>query len=183
MTVPPRAPGTPLDGDEAAERAILDQRARALAASAADETVEARPLFEALVFVVGGGTYALESRFVRRVLPLEDFTPLPGGPAGLVGITSVRGVILPVFDLPRTVSRHRKGIRDQKWLIAIGASAAELGLGAEEVRELRPVHAEDVCSVDGGDSSLSGAMTRDGIVLLDGARLLQDPRFFVHGDQ
>jgi purine-binding chemotaxis protein CheW len=43
--------------------------------------------------------YALSVRQVREVLPRAALTALPSAPAGVLGVLSLRGVLLPVVDL------------------------------------------------------------------------------------
>ena len=37
--------------------------------------------------------------FVREVFVVESITPVPGMPSGLVGVTNLRGTVIPLLDL------------------------------------------------------------------------------------
>ena len=79
-------------------RRILQIRALALAKEppveeAADEDLEV------LEFTLAYERYAMESRYVRQVAPLESLTPLPCTPAFVLGIVNLRGALYPVIDL------------------------------------------------------------------------------------
>src|SRR5579871_2124143 len=64
-------------------RAILEERARKEAESEAAPAA-AGVVLEAVVFALGNEKYALETRFVREVVRLSDYTPLPGSPPFLL---------------------------------------------------------------------------------------------------
>jgi chemotaxis-related protein WspB len=53
----------------------------------------------ALVFDVDGNRYALDARAVVEVLPFVRVTPVPHAPAGIAGLLTYRGTVVPVVDL------------------------------------------------------------------------------------
>ncbi len=54
-----------------------------------------------LTFVVGGETYGVEIKHIREIIKVRAVTEVPRMPAFLLGVISVRGVIIPVMDLRR----------------------------------------------------------------------------------
>ncbi|NQD96998.1 chemotaxis protein CheW, partial [Pseudomonas sp. CrR25] len=70
----------------------LQERARQWAASVEEEQSEG--WLEVLSFNLGDETYAIESEHVAEVMPLAQFTPLPGTPPHVLGIVNVRGHIV-----------------------------------------------------------------------------------------
>jgi purine-binding chemotaxis protein CheW len=52
-----------------------------------------------LTFVVGGETYGLEILHIREIIKETEVTEVPRMPAFLLGVISVRGVVIPVIDL------------------------------------------------------------------------------------
>lgn len=167
----------------AAERAtlILEERARALARPAQ----QARPAGrrELLVFVLSGELYALETRAVREVARFADFTAVPGASPFLLGVTNLRGEILPVFDLRRIAGIAERGLTDLSRLIVLGEEdRVELGLLADEVREVRSVaHAEifdPPAELSAAGHHLFRGVTSDAVIVIDGDALLRDPRVF-----
>jgi purine-binding chemotaxis protein CheW len=52
-----------------------------------------------LTFVVSGETYGVDLTSIREIIKLVEVTEVPRAPAFLLGVTSVRGVIIPVLDL------------------------------------------------------------------------------------
>jgi purine-binding chemotaxis protein CheW len=57
------------------------------------------PTFRACLLTIGGQPYAVDLRHVREVIPVECITPVPGMPALVLGVTNVRGSVVPVVDL------------------------------------------------------------------------------------
>lgn len=50
-------------------------------------------------FVLNGEHYGVPTLVTREVLPLQKVTPLPNVPAHVLGVTDVRGTVVPVLDL------------------------------------------------------------------------------------
>jgi purine-binding chemotaxis protein CheW len=50
------------------------------------------------LFRVGGRLCGVAAAFCKQFVDLEAVTPVPLGPAGLLGVTQLRGRILPVLD-------------------------------------------------------------------------------------
>ena len=48
---------------------------------------------------VGGESYAFGVEYVLEVAELGEIAPLPGSPAGVLGVRNLRGHVLPVFEL------------------------------------------------------------------------------------
>ena len=51
------------------------------------------------VFTIDDGYYAVDLRHIREVLPIESITPIPGMPPVVIGMTNVRGSVVPIVDL------------------------------------------------------------------------------------
>src|ERR1700742_3830344 len=86
----------PVPAPRSASETLRD-RAAALARPLADLAPLARQAV--VVFGFGGETYALETRHRQQGQRFAAVTPLPGAPAHVLGVASVRGVLLAVFDL------------------------------------------------------------------------------------
>ncbi|MFA6401952.1 MAG: chemotaxis protein CheW [Salinivirgaceae bacterium] len=69
------------------KRSILKARAQALSVEKNDETDE-KECIEIVVFGLATETYGIESKFIREVYPLRDFTVLPGTPSFVLGIVT-----------------------------------------------------------------------------------------------
>ncbi len=174
----------------AAGFALPEERARALMAERARElskpTAEAAApdtVLELLAFRLGRERYAFETRFLREVTGLEAMTRLPAAPAFVVGITNLRGEMLAVVDLRKFFGIPAEGLTDLSRLIVLGTEHADFGVLADSVQAIDHLAAEQVL---GAPESVSGigreyllGVTRDALIVLDGAALLADTRLFV----
>jgi purine-binding chemotaxis protein CheW len=168
---------------------ILEERARRLAGAPAPPIAPApgAPVLEVVVFALGNEEYALETRHVREVVRLADCTPLPGAPPFLLGAFNLRGDILAVFDL-----RSFFGIAGQRpaegaRVLVLGGERAEFGLLADAAREVRGVQADEILeppgAVAGAGREYVRGVTKEALIVLDGAVLLGDRRLFIDWDE
>lgn len=65
----------------------------------ATDAREARPTRAVLTFVVGGETYGLDILHIREIIKVVEVTEVPRTPGFLLGVISVRGLVIPVIDL------------------------------------------------------------------------------------
>jgi purine-binding chemotaxis protein CheW len=166
----------------AGERDHLEARARLLARPP-QAALRPEDRLELLLFSLSGERYALETSAVREVVRFVDFTLVPGAPALLLGVTNVRGQILPVFDLRRLAGLVPKGLTDLSRLLVLGHDREELGLLADDVSSVEVMSRHDVLDPPEelaamGRELLLG-VTRDATTVLDIRALLRDPRLFL----
>lgn len=170
--------------DPAERDRILNERARALARKPVEvaQTRSNHDTLELLQFRFGTERYALEARYVHRVIRPCDLTRLPGAPPHLRGVTNLRGEILPVFDLREWFEVERVAPSDEaRWLV-LGVHGPELCLWTDGVMD---VDAIDPRSLHRGEREDRHAqefvrgVTQQALSVLDAARLLAHPDLFV----
>jgi purine-binding chemotaxis protein CheW len=89
---------------------------------------------EVLVLVeLAGQQYALPVRQVREVLPRAALTALPGAPAGVLGVLSLRGVLLPVLDLRQRLGLPAVPASIGQRIVAVELPSATIGLLVDAV--------------------------------------------------
>jgi purine-binding chemotaxis protein CheW len=165
------------------EAEVLRARARAAAGSArAGEAPEA--VLEVLEFVLAGERYALETGCLREVTPLKDFTPLPGTPPFLLGIVHLRGRIISIVDLRKFFDLPAAGIGDLNKLLVLYSERMEFGVLADAVLGIRSLPVTSIQpslpTLEGIRSRYLKGVTGDGMAILDGTRLLEDPSLVVN---
>jgi len=163
-------------------RAVLDERARALARL--PEATAPAATVESLAFDLGGERFALDTAHVREVIRHADLTPLPGAGELVAGVTNLRGQILTVFDVRTLFGAARaEGAAGQGWVVVLGAGRAELGIVADAVREVVALRVDQVLEPEalpaGATRDCVRGVTAEGLLVLDGAALLRDARLFV----
>ena len=162
-------------------RAIMARRAHALARKTADASPPGETI-DVLVFALGGERYAIETAFVHEVVRLGHCTPVPGAPDVVAGVTNHRGQILCVMDL-RAILRAPGGVpTDPARMVVLGAGAPEFGVLADLTEGIVALHRTEILpapAAAGGGTGCVRAVTPDALVMLDGTRLLDDPRLRV----
>ncbi len=163
-------------------RAVMEERARLLARVPVQPALAAEVL-EVATFALANERYAIETRYVREVVRFTDFTPVPGAPDFLVGITNLRGEILAVIDLKKFFGIATRGVTDLARVIVLGGERAEFGVLADAAQEVLRLRTDEVLEPPG---SLSGigreylrGLTQDALIVLDGKVLLQDTRLVI----
>lgn len=160
---------------------VLAARARALAPPAVPEIAPGEP---ALTFRLGAERYALPTALVREVVRPPRLARLPGAPAFLVGIGNVRGEVVDVVDLRGLLGAAPADADPAHCqLLLLGRDRTELALRVDAVLALGAVDAAALQQAPESPARVRPeyvrGMTPDGILLLDGLTLLQDPRLVV----
>jgi purine-binding chemotaxis protein CheW len=175
--------------DETPERVrdVLAERARRLALSV-EPLQQADDALEVLPFRLGREHYAIETRHAREVVRLAGFTAVPGAENFLLGVTNLRGEIVPVFDLMLFFGFASQGLTDRSRVIVVGGEAVEFGIIADAVEAVTRLPASALVADAAFEGKRGGecvrGVTGDALIVLDGAALLRDPRLFIgdHGE-
>ncbi|HEY9548391.1 MAG TPA: chemotaxis protein CheW [Kiloniellaceae bacterium] len=157
--------------------AILDERARLLAAPPGAGQPDG--LGEYVIFRLGKTRFALESDHVQTVSRLSSLAAVPGLPAAFLGITNMRGVLLPVVDLGLLFGLARDRPADANRLIVLRRQLPDIAVLADSVEELALLQAGDLAETPPGfdrqKPSCVRGVTRNRIVVLHAASLLDEP--------
>ncbi|MDP2030745.1 MAG: chemotaxis protein CheW [Thiobacillus sp.] len=161
---------------------ILKARAQTLAREPApEEAADAR--IEVVEFLLAYERYAVESRYVREVYPLENLTPLPCTPAFVLGIINLRGEILSVIDIRKFFELPEHGLTDLNKVIVLRSENMLFGILADAITGVRRIPSADIQSslptlTDIRVAYLRG-VTPDRTVILDAEKLLSDANIIV----
>jgi purine-binding chemotaxis protein CheW len=140
-----------------------------------------------VTFALGGERYAIEARYVREIIRITQVTPMPGVPDHFIGLTNLRGEILPLVDLCRFFGIGQTALADAPWAIVLGEDGADLGAPVAAVQEtlelpvaglLKPI---DTVPNQPADCRLG--ITENALIVIDGAALLADRWLFVAPDR
>ncbi len=98
----------------------------------ADEAVR-----EFLAFKLSGEYYAVALTRIREILSLPSLTPVPRAPADVIGVCSVRGLLVTVVDLRRRLHLEEPApTRQTRILLAATEDDETIGLYVDEVRQV-----------------------------------------------
>jgi purine-binding chemotaxis protein CheW len=170
-------------------QAVLDARARALA-RVPIAAVEAAELLQVVTFTVANEAYAVETRFVRRVLRFESalLTPIPGTPEVMLGVINLGGEIIAIFDCGRFLGMSQVPWTEQTRVLVFGTEHDDFGLRVDAAHEVRSLRIDEIldppCSFEGPGRSLLRGVTADALIVLDGAAVIGDQKLVIdHGEE
>uniref|UniRef100_C6DYF8 CheW protein n=1 Tax=Geobacter sp. (strain M21) TaxID=443144 RepID=C6DYF8_GEOSM len=165
------------------EQAVLRERARLLAQRPEKDRDPAESL-DALVFVLSGESYAVESAYVLETLPLGDFTPLFCTPPFVLGVTNLRGRIVSIIDLRRFFDLPAIGLSDLNRVVMVSNGSMEFGILADAIVGMRSL---DKASLKPTPETFTGireefvsGVSAQRLALLDLGKIMTDPRIVVH---
>lgn len=164
---------------------ILRDRAKVFAKEPKNN-VDTENTIEVIQFSLAYEIYGIETFFIREVFPLKEFTPLPSTPAFLLGITNVRGKILPVIDIKKFFNLPVKGLSDLNKLIVLSNASIEFAVLADLISGVIQV---DLTTLQPPMSTLTGVhidflkgVTPDGVIILDGNKILTDNKIIINDE-
>jgi purine-binding chemotaxis protein CheW len=131
------------------------------------------PVEKVVIFSLSGDFYGLPGREVLEILPVEEIHPVPGTPACIPGLITVRGDVESVLDL-RAVLGLPAG-EERGWLILLACSGSiRSGVLIDTVEDVADVPRSAILpapSTLGGDvrEYVTGRLDRGdrNVVLLD----------------
>jgi purine-binding chemotaxis protein CheW len=174
-----------LNPDAETVRAVLKERARASARKLDDERPPVESL-DVLLFELAGERYAIESRYVREVSPLREFTPVPSTPSFVLGLVNVRGQIYSTIDIRKFFDLPDRGLTDLNKVIILHSAEMDVGVLADAIVGMRAIPVGEITSslptLSGIRADFLKGVTRDAVAVLDTGRLLSDPRILVDTD-
>jgi len=97
------------------------------------------------MFVVGGELFGLELTAIKEILSPPPITPVPRSRSEVLGVCSVRGLLVTVLCLRRTLRLPEKLTgRRARILLTTSASGETLGLMVDEVRQVVRLQASEI---------------------------------------
>lgn len=169
--------------DPQSAREILQARARTLA-RVPEKAPAAEASLDVLEFRLGKERYAVESHYVREIIPLKSLTPLPCTPSFVAGIVNSRGRIVAVLDLKKFFGLPESGLTDMHRVIHIEGNGLEFGLLADVSVGVRTIALDSLQpslpTLAGIGAEYLKGVTGERLVILDLGRILADPRMIMH---
>jgi purine-binding chemotaxis protein CheW len=152
----------------------LRARARALARRPSRAADEAQ--LELITFMLSGEVLALPLATVREVFRPYELAVLPGAEPPAYAITPWRGVLLTVLDVRAALGTGAAGITDLSHVIVVGLERSSVGILIDRVRGIETVPESSLLTParQQQDVRLLRAVTRDAVLVLDAAALLDN---------
>lgn len=126
--------------DAAFNKALLQARTRRLAAPRG-MVADGGAKIDVLCCRIASERYGVPLDSLSEVMPLGSWTPVPGQPQYLLGVTNLRGEIRPVLDLHSLLGLEPPVADARTWVVFIDDEGAEVGLrvdGLERIVSVDP---------------------------------------------
>lgn len=167
-------------------RSILKERARVLALPGKNRAGEGKQI-RVVEFDLAREHYAIEHVYVREVIPLREFTPIPGTPSFILGVIAVRGRIVSLMDLRRCLGLPPTGLVNGARAVVLADDHMEFAILADRVIGLRTLRVDSlqlsVTALTGIGAEYLLGVAPDGLVVFNGKTILNDPRMIVRGGE
>jgi purine-binding chemotaxis protein CheW len=129
-----------------------------------------------LVFRLGSERYGIALRDLSEVLPLKACAKVPGAPAELVGVISVRGEIRSLLHLGRLLGLGGE-YAGAGYVVLVRGRRREVALNVEHVERIAMIALDKLVQFDPASTSSPTpcvlGLTDDGVAVLDASALLQ----------
>lgn len=114
--------------------------------------------WQLVVFVLGDQSFAINVDKTREILRWPGCRAIPDAPAALIGITSVRGEVLPMVDLRVFLGIQPVSPIEQSKVIIAEFNEVKLGFVVDAVERIYRIKSEDL------DSTMTGKYLGDWIL-------------------
>jgi purine-binding chemotaxis protein CheW len=91
----------------------------------------------AAVISMGEELFTIDLKNVREVFIVESITPVPGMPSGLVGVTNLRGTVIPLLDLRPMLGLN--GDAAMMYAVVVKHGNWQVGVLVDTVPEIRTI--------------------------------------------
>ena len=120
VPLPPAPPEKPADTPATADQAAV-------------EPGEDDQVIEYLAFMLASEEYAVKVEDVKEIIRGQSITTVPRTPDFVLGIISLRGVILPVFDIKKRLGLDGGGSRKTARIIVVADNYGLQGIKVDKV--------------------------------------------------
>lgn len=97
-----------------------------------------------LTLALGATQYGIEILKVREIIGMMEITQIPRTPELVLGVTNLRGKIIPVLDLRRIFGMETLKDSDETRTIVVEMGGVEVGIVVDLVREVLDVDEEEI---------------------------------------
>jgi len=167
----------PISWTDAEPGEILRLRAKLLAKETKAKA-DVTKFIKVVEFRLANETYGIELHHIRVIFPLKDLTYIPGAPAYITGIINMRGEIISIVDLKRLFDLPESPVDRHHQVLILSSGDMEFGIAADQVLGVKQIPENDIQAslptLTGIRLQYLKGVTGDGLVLLDGEKILTD---------
>lgn len=103
-----------------------------------------------LTFTIGEITYGISIENVLEIIGVGKFTKVPGLPEYVVGLTNMRGKVVPVVDFRLKLKKSLRKYDDRTCVIVTSKDNTVVGFLVDKAESVMEIKEEDIASVPEG---------------------------------
>ncbi len=97
-----------------------------------------------LTFVLAGEEYGLEILKVREIIGMMGITAVPSMPDFMLGVTNLRGKVIPVIDLRLKFQMPSGEQTSESCIIVVDVTGMLMGVLVDRVSEVLDIRSDDI---------------------------------------
>lgn len=97
-----------------------------------------------VTFMLDGQIFGIDMRKLVEIREWSEPTPLPGVPSYILGVTNLRGTVVPVIGLSQRLGWKPSEIHSRSCLLIVNLSGKQAGFLVDEVEDIVHIRAEDI---------------------------------------
>jgi purine-binding chemotaxis protein CheW len=121
-----------------AEKGVFDQEKNEISNHVAADKVDL------VVFRVGMEQFAFMLKHVKEIVKVAEIKKVPYAPAHVVGLSNLRGVILPVLDIRKCLNMPQKEVDDDSRIIVTDIQGRQAGIIVDRISQVTSVEAPSI---------------------------------------
>jgi purine-binding chemotaxis protein CheW len=129
------ATGAPEPNDLSAAERAAPSPAPSVSAEAAPQTSTGR-VEEFLGFRLDNEEYCVWIRSIKEIIRPSEITPIPRSPADILGLISLRGTIVPIFNIRRRLGLPAGDVGPKSRIVVVVLDAGPVGMVVDHVTEV-----------------------------------------------
>jgi purine-binding chemotaxis protein CheW len=104
-----------------------------------EEKEEEEEKLQLLTFMLGGEEYALNIMDIKEIIRSREFTEVPRAPEYILGIISLRGTIIPIYDVNKRLSLSPGERGPQNRIVVVRSREHLFGLHVDSVVQVMDI--------------------------------------------
>lgn len=106
--------------------------------------VETLKSFKALIFKVEQEEYGVDINKVVSIERMQGITPYPNRPPHVLGVTTIRNIVMPIVDLRGALIGKERPTSDDSRIIIFQVNDSEIGLVVDAATDVLDIHGDTV---------------------------------------
>lgn len=138
-----------------------------------------------LKFRLGKENYAIAVESIQLSQSLRQVNPLPFLRPPYLGVTLVRGQIIPMLDLRHVFEFSHVGLSDRNYVLVLGDESDQIGLLADHIYGIEEIDLanlqHELANLNELRQRLLVGVTTDNFIVLSGSALLAEQQLKISG--